>query len=159
MNINKNDMAARVTDPQHEDWSETGVAWGVVGDSVQENTTGEHSERRFNAAKKNGCAVFLIVLCAVLALTGPAVAQQPSAEMPGMGPSPTLPPPNQTSTGSTRCTLIAQAQCGLPHRMGSIALILRSVLLPSTPSEMVLPATQYGPGSRSEPQAAADQLH
>jgi glucose/arabinose dehydrogenase len=34
----------------------------------------------------------------VFVLTGSAVAQEPSAEMPGVGPNPTLPPPDQTSS-------------------------------------------------------------
>ena len=40
---------------------------------------------------------YLIALCAVCALTRPAVAQQPSAEMPGTGPNPALPQPDRTS--------------------------------------------------------------
>jgi glucose/arabinose dehydrogenase len=39
---------------------------------------------------------YLVVLFASCALAKPAVAQQPSAEMPGMGPNPTLPQPNRT---------------------------------------------------------------
>lgn len=44
--------------------------------------------------------IVLFAVCALTscALTGPAVAQQPSAKMPGMGPNPTLPQPDQTSS-------------------------------------------------------------
>lgn len=40
----------------------------------------------------------LIVLFAVFALTGPALAQQPSAEMPGMGPNLRLPQPDRAAS-------------------------------------------------------------
>lgn len=34
MNFNKNDTAVVVTDPQNDVLSEKGVAWGLVGDSI-----------------------------------------------------------------------------------------------------------------------------
>jgi hypothetical protein len=40
----------------------------------------------------------LIVLFAVFALTGPALAQRPSVEMPGMGPNPRLPQPDRAAS-------------------------------------------------------------
>ena len=40
----------------------------------------------------------LIVLFAVFALTGPALAQQPSVEIPGMGPKPRLPQPDRAAS-------------------------------------------------------------
>ncbi|MGH8069422.1 MAG: ABC transporter substrate binding protein [Candidatus Entotheonellia bacterium] len=59
MDINKNDTAVVVTDPQNAVLSEKGVGWGLVGDSVKENKTVENIERIFKAAKKNGFAVFI----------------------------------------------------------------------------------------------------
>jgi hypothetical protein len=52
MNINKNDMAVLGTGPQHDVWSKTGVAWGVLGNSVRENTTIENIERLFKAGRQ-----------------------------------------------------------------------------------------------------------
>jgi nicotinamidase-related amidase len=59
MNINKNDTAVVVIDPQNDVLSETGVSWGLVGDSVKENKTVENIERIFKAAKQNGFEVFI----------------------------------------------------------------------------------------------------
>ncbi len=39
MNINKNDTAVLITDPQNDFLSEKGVTWKLVGDSVKENKT------------------------------------------------------------------------------------------------------------------------
>lgn len=46
MDINKNDTAVVVTGPQNDVLSTTGVAWGLVGESIRENNTVEHIERR-----------------------------------------------------------------------------------------------------------------
>jgi nicotinamidase-related amidase len=59
MNINRNDTAVLITDPQNDFLSEKGVAWKLVGDSVKENKTVENIERLFKAAKKNGFEVFI----------------------------------------------------------------------------------------------------
>jgi nicotinamidase-related amidase len=59
MEINKNDTAVLVTDPQNDFLSEKGVTWELVGDSVKENKTVENIERIFKAAKNNGFEVFI----------------------------------------------------------------------------------------------------
>lgn len=59
MDINKNDTAVLVTDPQNDFLSEQGVTWQLVGESVTENKTVENIERLFNAAKSNGFGVFV----------------------------------------------------------------------------------------------------
>ncbi len=59
MEINKNDTAVVVTDPQNDFLSEKGVTWQLVGDSVKENRTVENIERLFKAAKENGFEVFV----------------------------------------------------------------------------------------------------
>lgn len=59
MNINKNDTAVVVIDPQNDVLSETGVSWDLVGDSVKENKTIENIERIFKAAKQNEFEVFI----------------------------------------------------------------------------------------------------
>ena len=59
MDINKNDTAVLVTDPQNDFLSEKGVTWQLVGDSVRENNTVENIERLFQAAKSNGFEVFI----------------------------------------------------------------------------------------------------
>ncbi len=59
MDINKNDTAVLVTDPQNDFLSEQGVTWQLVGDSVKENKTVENIERLFQAAKTNGFEVFI----------------------------------------------------------------------------------------------------
>ncbi len=45
MDVNKNDTAVLVTDPQNDFLSEQGVTWQLVGDSVTENKTIETSSR------------------------------------------------------------------------------------------------------------------
>ena len=52
MDINKNDTAVVVTDPQNAYLSEKGVAWQLVSDSVTENNTIENIERIFNGANR-----------------------------------------------------------------------------------------------------------
>ena len=59
MDINKNDTAVLLIDPQNDFLSEKGVTWKLVGDSVKENNTIENIERLFKAAKKNGFEVFI----------------------------------------------------------------------------------------------------
>ncbi len=59
MDINKNDTAVLVTDPQNDFLSEQGVTWQLVGDSVRENRTIENIERLFQIAKSNGFEVFI----------------------------------------------------------------------------------------------------
>ena len=59
MNINKNDTAVVFIDPQNEVLSETGLAWPLVRESLQENNTIENIERIFKAAKENGFEVFI----------------------------------------------------------------------------------------------------
>lgn len=59
MNINKNDTAIVVIDPQNDVLSETGVSWDLVGESVKDNKTVDNIERVFKAAKQNGFEVFI----------------------------------------------------------------------------------------------------
>jgi glucose/arabinose dehydrogenase len=75
MNINKNDTAVLVTDPQNDIFI----------------------SRRPRPGRWMRVMTYPIVLFTVCALSGGALAQQPSAEMPGMGPNPTLPQPDRTS--------------------------------------------------------------
>jgi nicotinamidase-related amidase len=59
MNINKNDTAVVVIDPQNDVLSETGISWDLVGDNVKDNKTVENIERIFKAAKQNEFEVFI----------------------------------------------------------------------------------------------------
>ncbi|MDR4473649.1 MAG: cysteine hydrolase, partial [Nitrospira sp.] len=59
LTIKKGRVAVVVTDPQNDFLSPKGVAWGVVGQSVQENHTIEHLEDLFKAAKTAGVPVFV----------------------------------------------------------------------------------------------------
>ncbi|MBD2534552.1 cysteine hydrolase [Nostoc flagelliforme FACHB-838] len=59
MNINNNDTAVVVIDPQNDVLSETGVSWDLVGASVKDNKTVENIERIFKAAKQNEFEVFV----------------------------------------------------------------------------------------------------
>jgi len=59
MDIDKNDTAVLVTDPQNDFLSEQGVTWQLVGDSVKENRTVENIERLMQVAKSNGYEVFI----------------------------------------------------------------------------------------------------
>ena len=52
MEFNKSDTALVVIDPQNDVLSETGVSWGLVGESIKENNTVENLERLFRAAKE-----------------------------------------------------------------------------------------------------------
>ena len=42
MNVNSNDTAVVVIDPQNDVLSETGVSWDLVGESIKENKTVEN---------------------------------------------------------------------------------------------------------------------
>jgi nicotinamidase-related amidase len=59
MEFNKSDTALVVIDPQNDVLSETGVSWGLVGESIKENNTVENLERLFRAAKEGGFPVFI----------------------------------------------------------------------------------------------------
>ncbi len=59
MDVQAQDTALVVTDPQNDFLSEQGVTWGLVGDSVTENKTVEHIEALFKAAKDAGFDVFV----------------------------------------------------------------------------------------------------
>lgn len=59
MDINKNDTAILVTDPQNDFLSEQGATWQLVGESVTENKTIENIGRLFSTAKDNGFEVFI----------------------------------------------------------------------------------------------------
>ena len=59
MEFNKSDTALVVIDPQNDVLSETGVSWGLVGESIKENNTVENLERLFRAAKGGGFEVFI----------------------------------------------------------------------------------------------------
>ena len=59
MNINKNDTAIVVIDPQNDVLSKTGVSWDLVGANVKDNHTIENIERIFKAAKQNEFEVFV----------------------------------------------------------------------------------------------------
>ncbi len=59
MKIDKNTAALVVVDPQNDFLSESGVAWDLVGKSVQENGTVEHLGRLLESARENS---FLIVI-------------------------------------------------------------------------------------------------
>lgn len=59
MNINKNDTAIVVIDPQNDVLDEKGVSWSLVRDSIHENQTIENIERIFKAAKQNEFEVFI----------------------------------------------------------------------------------------------------
>ena len=59
MNIDKNDTAVVFIDPQNEVLSETGLAWPLVHESLQEDNTIANMERIFKAAKAHGFDVFI----------------------------------------------------------------------------------------------------
>ena len=59
MDINKNDTALLVTDPQNDFLSEQGATWQLVGDSVKEIGTIGNIEKLFQAAKSKGFEVFI----------------------------------------------------------------------------------------------------
>lgn len=59
MQIETANTALVITDPQNDFLSPQGVAWGVVGESVQENNTVDNIETLFRAAHENGLPVFV----------------------------------------------------------------------------------------------------
>ncbi len=59
MQFNNSDTALVVIDPQNDVLSETGVSWGLVGESVKENNTVENLARLFTAAKDQDYGVFI----------------------------------------------------------------------------------------------------
>lgn len=59
MDFSKRDTALVITDPQNDFLSEKGVTWGLVGASVQENSTVGHIEQLLKAAKDAGYDVFI----------------------------------------------------------------------------------------------------
>ena len=59
MEINRNNTAIVVTDPQNDFLSEDGVTWALVGDSVKENGTIENIERILQAGKDSGFMAFI----------------------------------------------------------------------------------------------------
>lgn len=59
MNINKNDTAVVIIDPQNDVLNEKGVSWHLVSNSVKENRTVENIEHIFKAAKQQGFEVFI----------------------------------------------------------------------------------------------------
>lgn len=59
LTIKKGRLAVVITDPQNDFLNPKGVAWGVVGQSVQENHTVENIEHLFRAAQSAGVPVFV----------------------------------------------------------------------------------------------------
>jgi len=59
MQIEKGRTALVVTDPQNDFLSPKGVAWGVVGKSVEANNTVENIDTLFKTAKAQGIPVFI----------------------------------------------------------------------------------------------------
>jgi nicotinamidase-related amidase len=59
MQIEKGRTALVVTDPQNDFLSPEGVAWGVVGKSVEANNTVENIDALFKTAKAHGIPVFV----------------------------------------------------------------------------------------------------
>jgi hypothetical protein len=59
MQINSEDTADVLIDPQNDVLSETGHAWPLVRESLKENNTIENMELIFKAAKRLGFEVFI----------------------------------------------------------------------------------------------------
>jgi len=59
MDIQPNDTAIVITDPQNDFLSPEGVTWELVGKSVEENDTVEHIEQLLREAKQGGYEVFV----------------------------------------------------------------------------------------------------
>lgn len=59
MELDLSRTAIVITDPQIDFLREDGVAWGVVGESVQEHNTVENLERLMSAAKASGAQLFI----------------------------------------------------------------------------------------------------
>jgi len=59
MEIIPEQTALVITDPQNDFLNPSGVAWGVVGESVTENGTVEHLDSLFQTAKETGIQIFI----------------------------------------------------------------------------------------------------
>ena len=59
MQINRSDTAVVFIDPQNEVLSETGLAWPLVRESLEENNTIGNMERIFKVAKTQGFEIFI----------------------------------------------------------------------------------------------------
>jgi nicotinamidase-related amidase len=59
MQINRSDTAVVFIDPQNEVLSETGLAWPLVRESLEENNTIENLDRIFKVAKTHGFEIFI----------------------------------------------------------------------------------------------------
>lgn len=59
MDINNQDTAVVITDPQNDFLSEQGAAWPLVQEGVKENNTIENIEKVFIAARDRGFKVFI----------------------------------------------------------------------------------------------------
>lgn len=59
MNIDKNNTAIVVIDPQNDVLSETEVSWDLMGANIKDNYTIENIERIFKAAKQYEFEVFI----------------------------------------------------------------------------------------------------
>ena len=59
MQINHSDTAVVFIDPQNEVLSETGLAWPLVRESLEENNTIGNMDRIFKAAKTHGFEIFI----------------------------------------------------------------------------------------------------
>ncbi|MFU8866261.1 MAG: isochorismatase family protein [Rhodobacterales bacterium] len=59
MELDLSRTAIVITDPQIDFLREDGVAWGVVGESVQEHNAVENIERLMSAAKASGAQLFI----------------------------------------------------------------------------------------------------
>ncbi len=57
--VNRENTALLITDPQIDFLSPEGVTWDLVGESVTENRTVENIEALFKAAKANDVQVFI----------------------------------------------------------------------------------------------------
>src|SRR5215467_14669682 len=59
MQIHRSDTAVVFIDPQNEVLSETGLAWPLVRESLEENNTIGNMERIFKVAKTHGFDIFI----------------------------------------------------------------------------------------------------
>ncbi len=59
MQVEATNTALVITDPQNDFLSPKGVAWGVVGESVEENNTVVNIETLLKAARQNGIPLFI----------------------------------------------------------------------------------------------------
>ena len=57
--VDRENTALVITDPQNDFLSPEGATWSMVGESVTENKTVENIESLFKAAKENGILVFI----------------------------------------------------------------------------------------------------